>query len=433
MRGRKKSVYSIRKKGRLCLGLLILFLLFFIGAEFCIKNQMIQYTYFLNPLRKLECWFANKSNENLLDIFGLIWPTAIAITIFVLEVSGEFKYGVSLKQMVILSFDKRVIYIGAVIYLFLCPSIYFFYINNCWVLVLTCLCVSFVGLLVVFHYIFWLTRKSNIVKILQIATLHQLDEFFDGKKTQGSIQSNIESWTIFSMIEHVEYINAEDVRELIDVIVNILGEKDFLNGTGQLGEHTVFMTWVAHISEKFEFQDEPDVTRAVDLYTGLWGKIDDRISMDSNISEERKNKLRISYSVQLLLPFINYANRVGNSILFRVCSRMNKYKRDVLPYLLLYTEFRYWFINGEINDWFQNKGYRICEVLQKGYDGWDRNLAWELWVEWSQYNGERDDIGVSQFCDFIEDLEKIIRGDNWQIKSEVLSIAMMGGGVYEKN
>lgn len=89
--------------------------------EYKIKRNMLDCAILINLHSIFQC-----KDDWIQDIFFLVWTTAVAVAIFIVESSKEYKYGITLKKIIRMTIGVPKILAGAIIYLLLCMLFFVF-------------------------------------------------------------------------------------------------------------------------------------------------------------------------------------------------------------------------------------------------------------------------------------------------------------------
>lgn len=344
------------------------------------------------------------------DVFFAVWGVAIAVAIFIVEISGSFHCGISLKRITRWQWGDDIIY-GGLEYLLLGPLIY---VSNSWFWKLTsfgCVCAAFVGMGYMLCFFQHYMHIDNIQELLVDKSTEMLYQW--KKKAQIVTHSEIDKLPVADMLMHIAYDQADEVRIMLDTLVRVMVQgRDSIRGTSL--ENTLLVTWVKHIVRYSGIADEDERERTLNLIIQLWGQV-------SKNCTQRECQ---SYSVQLLIPFMDIGSEEAVKMLVRVWKRLNLYSQTSVIYLLLYTEFRYWFIDGKIHKWIDTDDpsmRRELERIRKGRFTWDEEAARQYWLDWSQYSCQRGDIGLLQFENFRRSAEALKGNSGDHVQLSVLS------------
>lgn len=340
------------------------------------------------------------------DLFDTVWGTGITITIFMLEISNQYRYGISLKTIVYRSLNKVLILIGAAGYLLLCPFMYLSVKNDMRCMVLWCVCTAMLSFGVALYFSVRIFRKQSVRQLLRDLTYKRIKAESENIKNDfQNVHSKIDGFPITDFIIHIDYTNAEETRCLTDILSAVLCDVGFREKKikKNIINMTLLMTWANHIIYNSGVGTEEEKSRTIRILFELWKKLK---SGDQDI-----------LLVQLTIPFIEMENDIGREMLERIFNATGAYPGKVILYLLLYTEYRFWYVDNRISGWFRcgrsNIKKSFYEILQ-GEVKWDEESAWELWKAWRVYNSYEGQMGLEQFYTFCDDIELLRMRKNMQ-------------------
>lgn len=253
-------------------------------------------------------------------------------------------------------------------------------------------------------------RTEKIQELIQKETLRIIHDFSeDGKNVT---HSEIDRLPVVDMLEHIDYKKEDETKILIDTLAGIMrkGHEEIKNTSLN---NTLLVTWVKHVIGHMDIEDEYEKERMLYFLSGLW----------KEITAEGSESENCSYSLQILIPFMDAGAEDAPDMLIRLWKIMNLYSHISLIYLLLYAEFRFRFIDGKVHECLKMPDQNLRYELNKIKNGafiWDRNAAWQYWLDWSQYNRQRGDIGMKHFDDFCKSVEALKSGERGRIRSLVL-------------
>lgn len=369
------------------------------GKEICLLTS------FVNRL-------GHKELVEIRDLFDTVWGTAITITIFMLEISNQYRYGISLKTIVYRSLNKVLILIGAGGYLLLCPIMYLSINNDMRCTAVWCVCTAILSFGVALYFSVRIFRKQSVRQLLRDLTYKRIEaESKTIKKEFQNIHSMIDGFPITDFIIHIDYTNAEETRCLTDILSEVLYDAGL--GIKKIKKNvinmTLLMTWASHIIYNSGVSTEEEKSRTIRILYELWGKLK---SGDQDI-----------LLVQLTIPFIEMGNDTGREMLERIFNATGVSVKRVVLYLLLYTEYKFWYVDNRIAGWFRygrsNIKRSIFEIL-RGNVKWDEESAWELWKAWRVYNSYEGQMGLEQFFTFCNDIEMLQKRRKYAVRSTVL-------------
>lgn len=104
-----KMCFHIRRRVGvlLYLVLIIVFLVLAVVTDLqCCESEL------LKCLHRYVSVLQKKSLEDLQDMMEIVWGIAITITIFMMEISNQYRYGISLKTVVNYSLMRGTVFVG---------------------------------------------------------------------------------------------------------------------------------------------------------------------------------------------------------------------------------------------------------------------------------------------------------------------------------
>lgn len=375
-----------------------------------------------------------KSKGNLVSAFNILWSVAVTVTIFILEFSEEYKFGVPLKRIVYEALGGIWLGISVSFFLILFPLFYLFMKFDLKQLGLWCLLAAFLIFVEAIAFFAWMYKGRHIRNIIREKTLKQIKKIADGndssKKKQEAIQlhARIDGFAIADMLEHTDYRNADEVSGLVGMCKDICISSEFWE-TLQAGklENLMITTWVDHIIHSCAWNTEYDCTQNINTLHLLWKAMTTAI----NMNDEDADRMKISVCLQFLQPFVNENDDRNDRILIRVWREFEPYRKQTLVYLLLYTTYRAYRMGSVDYTWFLNNEpvFRLCmKEIVNGHFRWDETFkafALQRWIDWSRYDC-RNDIELMQFMNFSNDMENLQKGNRYKVVSPVI-IQLIGG------
>lgn len=362
--------------------------------------------------------------DHILTAFYSIWVVTITVTIFVTQISETYQqYGINLKVIIRELLGEKGVKRNIAIYLVLFPTVFFGSNAGKKMICMWCLGAAFSGLVILLWFVQKYSKEWEIRLLVEWCTLRQLQDSHQKGKTgvdahneqTGSIRQWIDSFLVTDMLEHVDYTKSDEASLIIRQLSKILADDQIqLQATQRTTGGMLLLTWAKRIAVKSGFHTEYEKERTLNLFKELWELI---------TSAVKDPELRLLYSVHLILPFIDARDADGNEMLVRLRNLLGEYGEWSLPYLLLYTEYRYWFVDGTVHDWIAIDDYNLqldLERIRKGKFIWNEETAWKYWLDWCQYNGSRGDIGIKQFSKFSDGMEALQKGTNGRVCTPVI-------------
>ena len=349
------------------------------------------------------------SADILQDTFFLIWTTSVAIVIFIIENSKEYKYGITVKKIIGLSTNPFTLYVGTFLYLLLCPVFLVARLFDYTIFMFFLVVDSFSILFIVLFLWIWKSTGKQIKKLLSQTTVLQIQNSCNERK-----------YNIDEVIEHMDYNSNTDIIYLRECLREIYSNNDKNNlFNHRTGCHTWLMGRIYRLISKFDFSEKYQRILAGDLLWEIWNDL----IFDKNLND----KICIDCTLQILIPFITIENKNANEILFRLCRRMGEKVESVWVYLLCYSEYVSLSENVGENFWlFQRndylKGIRN-RLSEKKFLIWDVQYALELWIDWERFQKYEDNYGLKYFWDFEGDVRKLQKGVREQFCTFIMKYA----------
>lgn len=352
--------------------------------------------------------------DDILDTFNRIWELIITLAIFIFEISGTYIYGITLRRIAGLTFGKKKIIIALVGYFLLYPVIYTFSSINFKVTVIWCVFVIFTFLISLIWFCIYATRVSFVEPLLCECTKKQIiDKCSEGpvnsvhpKKKSAAyagIRGDIEQLYIVDMLEHINYSDEREVNNLKNVICRLITDTDISSHVkGTSFEHTILLPLIMRIVVKSGMETEYDRQRTSGIIREIRGMIID--------SKDISRMMKLSFSVQLLLPFINLNDQNASDTMVQIWKSYDNDRNMVLPYLILYTEFQYKVMKQRECVWVQTDDRDMKWALQYFCDNppdINETFIKTCYLDWTQYDMQRSNVHLEVICNFIEDIKKL--------------------------
>ena len=390
---------STQKKKILIICLLILFQLYLIIIELKIKKHTLECVILVNIHDILKC-----KDDWIQDVFFLVWATAVAVAIFIVETSKEYKYGITLKKIIRMTIGVPKILAGAIAYLLLCILFFVVRIWGCSYIMIELACLSKGGL--IFALCFWIRKSTGtqIRALLEEKTINQL-----------KISCNEVAYDIDEVIDHIDYNSDEDTQNLKACLKNICkrAESEDLF-YGRIGNHIWLMGRIYRMISLFDISDRYRRIQMGNLLWEIWIEVSKSLGGAQKKDDERRlERQKISYAIQIFIPLIDTQKVESNEVLFRLWRRMEEYGEEVLPYLLCYSEYiclsqnigkEFWLFQSE-----SGLDTELERIMLEGIE-WDEKLAVGFWIDWERFHRYDDNYGLKYYFAFENDIRKIQKG-----------------------
>ena len=402
----------------LYLVLIIVFLVLAVVTDLqCCESELLKCLYrYVSVLQK-------KSLEDLQDMMEIVWGIAITITIFMMEISNQYRYGISLKTVVNYSLMRGTVFVGMAGYLMLYPLMFVAVELSMKCMALWCAGATIVTFGSALAFSLLIFRKKSVRKLLVSLTIEKIRKLDKrAEKEIINLHSQIDSLPVTDFMIHINYDNAEETRCLVEVLSTVfcsIRSKKVEDGLSMI-DMTLLTAWSTHIIYKSGTATEEEQSRTTRLLVELWRKL----------PEDN----RIVYTVQMLIPFVEMKDNVGIEIMCRFLRIIIQDESVIMLYLLLYSEYRYWFVYDRILEWFnigEQYPWKWIESILTGAEKLDRELAWCFWKSWRFYNMYDGQIGLDHFYAFCQDAEHVKEREKKHTPNSVIFKKLLEERVYE--
>lgn len=399
-----------------------------------------------SPIQDFLIRICPKSKGNMVSAFNMLWSVAVTVTIFILEISEEYRYGVPLKRIVSEALGNKLLFVNVVTFLMLFPLFYFFLKFEFMSLGFWCLCAAFIIFVEAIAFFAWMYKGRHVRDVISAKTLDQIMEVVrkeeKGKSRNKSLQlhATIDAFAIADMLNHIDYGYADEVRGLVSMCSEIFSYPEFWKKLKESTlENLMITTWVDHIIYNCEWNTEYDCTQNINTLNLLWNEIMSTVDLDSEdgngIAMEREacgkrcvdrnnaaDRMKISVCVQFLQPFINENDAENDRMFVRMWRGFGLYRKQTLIYLLLYTAYRVSQSGTTHYTWIlqDDSAFQICmREIVNGLFWWNESFAMQCWVDWSRYDC-RNDIELGLFREFSKDMVRLREGKKYEVVSPIL-------------
>lgn len=360
--------------------------------------------------------FFVKESSHIMDGFCLLWGMSITVVLFLLESGNTYWYGMRLKRIIRAMLYKPVLMAGAVEYILLCPVTYIMEVKERYKTCLWCIVLTFLVFTLIPLYTIHITRKKTINSLILKDSVNELQNVISRRKNSYT-QMKLQQLLVSSMIVNTVYEDSQEVEQLIVIIQGMFStEKIDMVISNTVFDHVTVMTWVEQIVEQSGFHTEQERERTIYILKRLWEVIREEIQSEELDEEERRYKF-LSYAVEILLPVFYREEEITNRIFISVWANMKEVYFKVLPYLFLYAEFCY----KDCQQEFFEKYYHIisdirinreklkaeCRLWRNDKGFKERQIAREFWIAWAFYRDGSNNIGLTAFHKFCDDIEMI--------------------------
>lgn len=246
------------------------------------------------------------------------------------------------------------------------------------------------------------------------------DDLLDKRAEKyGYIQRKLEVLPITSMIEYVDYEDDADVKDLIDTLLEFFQNYN-LHGMIQnsIYAHSILTTWMKRILEKIDISTRYGQDCFGYIIAVFWSELYG--TMSQKCDEEELRKCMLAYRVECLIPLIHDASQHASIIFDLVWRQSDEIQSYMIGYLFLYAEFRYHECSGIFSGDFQNiiDDIQMSRyLLRKSSALWDKKLALEFWLSWTEFRDKESNLVMAEFLDFCQDMTYIKKNEMERVRT----------------
>lgn len=387
-----------------------------------------------------------KSKGNMTGAFNMLWSVAVTVTIFILEISEEYRYGISLKRIVSEALGNLLLLVNVFTFLVLFPFFYVCLKFELMTLGFWCLCAAFIIFVETIAFFAWMYKGRNARSIISAKTLEQIKDVAKKEKRKKArkkrlqLHATIDAFVITDMLNHIDYGYADEVRELVNMCNGIFSYPKFWKKLKESTlENLMITTWVDHIIHKCEWNTEYDRIQNCNTLHLLWNEIISTVDLDSEYGgatkkkrkEQNKNafdrdsitdQIKISICVQFLQPFINENDALNDGMFIRIWREFGIFQKQTLVYLLLYTFYRSCRVGTCRYTWILQDDSAFTACMREIINGrfwWNKSFAMQCWVDWSRYDC-LNNVEFTQFKTFSDDMEKLQDGKKYKVLTPII-------------
>lgn len=260
------TIYSRILVAMLLVGSLLLYKVYNEEGGQVPKTEELLVTYADSGGNQLEIHLSQEQGSSVwIELYFVFWGLVIAVTGFLLEISGNYKYGLTLKRIVNFSIGSFMTVFAGIFFVLLCPLAYqcesTYRYKTLFVIVvlsfaLFSLAIVFLARISMRKYILKLIEKRSRQQILQIRKLF----------SSVSIPRLNDSLLLRNVIEHTDYSNISEWENMASAIGRCITDKDVKSClTGTLAEHTLLKAMTKHIIYKSGLESEYVLIQTVDI------------------------------------------------------------------------------------------------------------------------------------------------------------------------
>lgn len=411
------TIYSWILFGVLLVGGLLLVTLYNEDGGQVLKAEELLVTYTDLGGNHLEMHLSQEQGSSTwIELYSGFWGIVIAIVVFLLEISGNYKYGITLKRIVIFSIGHFMPVGVGIVFLLLCPLAYKCQDTYRYKTLFAIIVFSFVFFCLGIGFLVRISMRKYIRKLIEKRSRQQILQI-RGDFSSESIPRLNDSLLLREVIEHTEYSNISEWENMTAVISRCITNRNVKSCLiGTLAEHTLLKAMTKHIIYKSGLESEYVLIQTVDILDRLLEKLirelENNFCKQSNkgLSEREKEKTIISFTLQVMLPLFDYNSHNSIKAFLDLWGRYGQYQMDIISYIYLYLYYRSLYGNGISKGYWemicQNRNWKDC-LEHRNYWNIDEVLALELWMDWEQYNGNGTVKGLMECYDFVNKLKDL--------------------------
>ncbi len=408
------TIYSWILFGAILTGILFFVIFFNEEGEQVLKAEELLVTYTDLGGNHLKIHLKQEQGSSTwIELYSEFWGIVIAFGVFLLEISRNYKYGLTLKRIVNYSIGSFMTVVAGICFVLLCPLAYLCESTYRYKTLLVIIVFSFVLFSLAIVFLTRISMRGYILKLIEKRSrqqILQIRKFFSSE----SIPRLNDSLLLREVIEHTDYSNIREWENMAAAIGRCIADKDVKSClTGTLAEHTLLKAMVKHIIYKSGLEPEYVLIQTVDILDRLLEKLirglENNFCKQSNkgLSEREKEKTIISFTLQVMLPLFDYNSQTSIKAFLDLWGRYGQYQMDIISYIYLYLYYRSLYGNGISKEYWemicQNRNWKNCLGHRNCWNV-DEVLALELWMDWEQYNGNGTVKGLMEFHVFMNKL-----------------------------
>lgn len=366
--------------------------------------------------------------QYIVNAFPLVWSLSITIILFLIEFDRVYWYGVTLKDIIKLSFWKGTLIWGVITHFALCPLMFLslnWGFRRTW---LATVVITYFIFCLVPLYIFYILSKKRIISFAAKATICKIGEQIatDVGESQGSLQEKIEELPITDMIKHIDYGNIEDTIVLRKAMKHMyLDEKE--KGSLPLFFHkknvgkVLYTVWSDRIMRYYGLSTSARKEQMVYVLRKLWEDATEEFENIDKDNKAIKEEMRIVYSVEILLPCLKQNTEEAAQVFSGLWSAMLELQKKILLYLCLYMDYLYYACEAseyKLDDVIFEQISK-CEITE-AIVYWNKQIALDFWESWCMLPEVGNNMAASYRKDFFKDVESIRNEKFFDVKSNNL-------------
>lgn len=362
----------------------------------------------------------NSIAESIMGMCDVVWPMACTIIMFLIEFGHVYWYGINFKRIIQLSLGNKTLMFGVIGYFFTYPIMRIYEIAEIWCSYFFAGFCVLSGCFAIIIYALCKIRKGSIKNLLLKATIMELKVQLENKDFKCEyLQAENEKLQIMDMIKHIDYDNAAEVREMIDVLTKIFEELIKMNKI-QYG-YVTLQIWVKCIINFSGIDTMYEKEHTEYVIRRLWENITD-------IAEKRHLKIEDMITLHILCPLIELGTETSTDMFLKLWESMKPVQSQCIWYLLLYEEFLYY--KRGVKEWDYGVLMHITDQdfrrLWNCIGTWNKKTARRLWIYWGVIQESGENMALTMFNDFCHDVEKIMHHRNDEVATWTMKKIYLG-------
>lgn len=363
-----------------------------------------------------------------LDFFALVWSASIAIAIGVIGLSGNCRYGISLKRLVNRMVGERYVILGGGAFLGMCPLAYIYFERRQFGLLGILCTIQFFILICFIWFVVWssvsvkvkhfIIQDSKIRMLSQLKRICKGDEIWQAKKF-------MDQFLVSEMIEHIDVRNGFEREGMIEAVCCLFDDEEMYELLEQTTlENTALKVLVSRMIYRSGVETENERVETIGMLGSLWQGMMKNFEKYKRNDQEKVERRELVVLIQILVSLLEADDKRNGELFIRFWVMLGTHSRNItLIYILLYLEYRRTMEErgSSVRDWNDNDRLRSCvETLRNGGIWFDEEVGARCWIDWSQYELKRSCLGMEYYWRFVKDLDRIRCGKDDEVCSKVL-------------
>lgn len=284
-----------------------------------------------------------QGSSTWIELYSVFWGLVIAVTGFLLEISGNYKYGLTLKRIVNFSIGSFMTVFAGIFFVLLCPLAYQCESTYRYKTLFVIVVLSFALFSLAIVFLARISMRRYILELIESRSRQQILQIREDFSSENIPRLN-DSLLLRNVIEHTDYSNISEWENMASAIGRCITDKDVKSClTGTLAEHTLLKAMTKHIIYKSGLESEYVLIQTVDILDRLLEKLirelENNFCKQSNkgLSEREKEKTIISFTLQVMLPLFDYNSHNSIKAFLDLWGRYGQYQMDIISYISLFV------------------------------------------------------------------------------------------------